>query len=74
MYNVIVSNKAEKVLAKLPAVIYSRIAIALSKLSVDPRPAGCKKLKGREAWRLRLGDYRAIYEIEDKNLLSESSP
>ncbi|WP_368501900.1 type II toxin-antitoxin system RelE/ParE family toxin [Flavitalea sp. BT771] len=36
----------------------------------DPRPSGCKKLKGRDAWRIRIGDYRGvIYEIHDGRLV-----
>jgi len=31
----------------------------------DPRPPGCRKLKGHEGWRIRIGDYRVIYEIDD---------
>jgi len=38
-------------------------------LGHDPRPAGCKKLKGRDAYRIRIGDYRAIYEIIDNKLI-----
>ena len=68
MYQVVVSNKAEKVLAKLPNTVYNRMASALRKLALNPRPAGCKKLRGRNAWRIRVGDYRAIYEIQDEIL------
>lgn len=39
-------------------------------LGNDPRPSGCKKLKGRDAYRIRIGDYRAIYEIQDNKLIS----
>jgi mRNA interferase RelE/StbE len=39
--------------------------MALEELAGDPRPPGIKKLKGREGWRLRIGDYRVIYEIDD---------
>ncbi|MEP6803906.1 MAG: type II toxin-antitoxin system RelE/ParE family toxin [Flavobacterium sp.] len=35
----------------------------------DPRPNGCKKLKGRSGYRIRIGDYRVIYEIFDGDLL-----
>jgi len=38
-------------------------------LENDPRPPGCKKLKGRLGYRIRVGDYRIIYEIQDKILL-----
>jgi len=41
----------------------------LLELEHDPRPPGCKKLRGRDAWRIRIGDYRAIYEIEDDRLI-----
>ena len=34
-------------------------------LAEKPRPEGCSKLTGREAWRIRVGDYRVIYEIHD---------
>ena len=38
-------------------------------LEQDPRPLGCKKLKGRDAYRIRIGDYRVIYEIQDGKLI-----
>ena len=38
-------------------------------LELDPRPSGCKKLKGRDAYRIRIGDYRVIYEIQDSRLM-----
>ncbi len=38
-------------------------------LAFDPRPSGCKKLKGRNAYRIRIGDYRAIYDIIDNKLI-----
>jgi mRNA interferase RelE/StbE len=41
----------------------------LIELGQDPKPPGCKKLKGRDAWRIRIGDYRAIYEINDGQLI-----
>jgi mRNA interferase RelE/StbE len=42
---------------------------AIRNLSANPRPAGCKKLKGLDAWRIRVGDYRVIYEIHDDVLV-----
>jgi mRNA interferase RelE/StbE len=41
---------------------------AISALATDPRPKGCKKLKGSEdeLWRIRVGDYRVVYFIEDE--------
>jgi mRNA interferase RelE/StbE len=40
-------------------------------LAIDPRPHGCKKLKGREGYRIRKGDFRIIYDIFDKVLVVE---
>lgn len=44
---------------------YERVCDAIRDLANDPRPPGCKKLGGREGWRIRIGQYRAIYEIKD---------
>ncbi len=46
-----------------------KIYESLKKLSVNPRPVGCKKLKNREGYRIRLGDYRAIYTIKENALI-----
>jgi len=46
----------------------TRLLAKLSELEANPRPSGCKKLKNRDAWRIRVGDYRVIYEIHDKIL------
>jgi mRNA interferase RelE/StbE len=70
MYSVVISNKAEKALLKFLDFIYSKITLALRNLSRNPRPAGCRKLKGQNAWSIRVGDYRVIYEIEDKISMS----
>ena len=43
----------------------TRVAAALRELASDPRPAGCKKLVNAGAWRVRVGDYRIIYDIDD---------
>ena len=68
-YEVLLAKAARKELTSLPVLVHDNIIEALSKLSVAPRPIGCKKLKGQKnAWRIRIGDYRVIYEIEDKVL------
>ena len=46
-----------------------RLARAIQRLGNDPRPPGCKKLIGRDAWRIREGRFRIIYEIHDGRLL-----
>lgn len=45
-----------------------RILARLAELELNPRPSDMKKLKGRSAWRIRVGDYRVIYEIHDRQL------
>jgi mRNA interferase RelE/StbE len=64
-YEVLILRRAQKELANLPKADYERVRDAVAALAENPRPAGCKKLVGREGWRIRSGDYRAIYEIDD---------
>ncbi|HXD78701.1 MAG TPA: type II toxin-antitoxin system RelE/ParE family toxin [Puia sp.] len=68
-YTVLILPSAQKQLSKLPNAIASRIEDKLLELGHGPRPPGCKKLRGRDAWRIRIGDYRAIYEIDDGRLI-----
>lgn len=68
-YTVLILPSAQKQLSKLPDNIATRIEDKMMELQHDPRPAGCKKLKGREAYRIRTGDYRVIYEIQDNQLI-----
>ncbi len=64
-YEVLILRRAQKELADLPKADYERVRDAVVALTENPRPAGCKKLVGREGWRIRSGDYRVIYEIDD---------
>lgn len=64
-YEVLILRRAQKELADLPKADYERVRDAVTALTENPRPAGCKKLVGREGWRIRSGDYRIIYEIDD---------
>lgn len=69
VYEILLSKAARKQLSTLPAFIHNKIIEDIANLSTSPRPAGCKKLKGyRNSYRIRPGDYRVIYEIEDKVL------
>lgn len=56
---------AEKQLAALDAGPYETVKRKIHSLAEDPRPSGCRKLANRNAWRIRVGDYRVIYEIND---------
>lgn len=67
-YRVILPKSVQKELDRLPDEISRRILTRLSLLETNPRPPDVKKLKGREAWRIRVGDYRVIYEIHDRIL------
>ena len=62
---VIIPKSVRKELDRLPDDVANRILARLAELEVNPRPADVKKLKGRDAWRIRVGDYRVIYEIHD---------
>jgi mRNA interferase RelE/StbE len=54
----------------LPARMASRIYTVIGKLATNPRPPGCVKLSGPDAlYRVRIGDYRLIYEIQDERLV-----
>ncbi len=68
-YKISISSKAEKQLAKLPTQFYAKIIENIFSLAENPRPSGCKKLKGRAGYRIRIGDYRVIYSIADSVLL-----
>ena len=68
-YHVKLSKNAERSLDVLPNEIVIRIYEALKKLSKNPKPFGYKKLKNREGYRIRSGDYRIIYTIDNQELL-----
>ncbi len=67
-YIITIGKTAQKQLDKLPDNIASSLFEAIAGLADNPRPHGCKKLKGRDAYRIRQGDYRIIYDIFDKVL------
>jgi mRNA interferase RelE/StbE len=64
-YQVLILRRAQKELSSLPRSDYERVRDEVGALSDNPRPPGCIKLVGREGWRVRVGAYRIIYEIDD---------
>ncbi|HEU4342430.1 MAG TPA: type II toxin-antitoxin system RelE/ParE family toxin [Candidatus Binatia bacterium] len=67
MPEVLLERAAERDLKRLPRPIFDRIISHLKALSQNPRPVGCKKIAGsRSDWRIRVGDYRILYEIDDR--------
>jgi mRNA interferase RelE/StbE len=71
-YYVAFASSAEKELKKLPGQLIARLIPHLENLSANPRPSGSKKLRGGDGeWRIRVGDYRVVYTIDDGKLLVE---
>ncbi len=69
-YRVEFSPAAEREFRKLGREIQLRLRPRIDALADDPRPAGAKKLKGRgELWRIRVGDYRIVYEVRNQILV-----
>ena len=69
-YAVQILPSAQRQLAKLDPPLRKRIAAAIDGLADNPRPSGGKKLQGAgNVWRIRVGDYRILYEIHDRQLL-----
>jgi len=66
-YEIRIIRSAEKELDNLPSTVYNRLSKRIISLGDKPRPVGVKKLSGREEYRLRVGDYRILYIIDDKN-------
>ena len=65
-----IEPRAEHELLSLPDDARRRVFRRIDRLQVEPCPAGCRKLAGREGvYRIRVGDYRIIYQIEDAALL-----
>jgi mRNA interferase RelE/StbE len=67
-YRLVIKKSAAKELERVePKTVRRRLVAAIEALGVDPRPTGCEKLAdAAEAYRIRQGDYRAVYAIDDK--------
>ena len=65
MYQLLIEKVVLKSLEKISEPYYSKIKLAILKLAKNPRPAGYKQLKGRDGFRIRVADYRIIYDIFD---------
>ena len=66
-YSITILRRAQKELSSLPKEPYVRVRDAIRLLAEAPRPDGSRKLAGRTGWRIRVGSYRVIYEIDDPN-------
>jgi mRNA interferase RelE/StbE len=67
VYAVLLEAGAERDLDRLDPPAFNRVIKRIRELGADPRPAGCRKLYGGSSeWRVRVGDYRVIYEVDDR--------
>jgi mRNA interferase RelE/StbE len=64
-YKLLIQRHAQKELSQLAQQEYGHVVAAIRLLNEDPRPHGCRKLSARDGWRIRVGDYRVIYEVDD---------
>jgi len=65
-YAIAIRRRAQKELQHLPPGAYEQARDAIRALAHNPRPTGCQKLTARSGWRIRVGEFRVIYEIDDK--------
>ena len=69
-YQIIITKSIQKQLDNLPNNIQERVYDKISQLAEEPRPDGVVKLKGYDnEYRIRIGDYRLVYEIQDEQLI-----
>jgi len=65
-YRVLLPKRVQKQLDVLPSTVFDRVDEHIASLRYEPRPAGVVKLKGLpSSYRVRVGDYRVIYEVDD---------
>ena len=66
-YALRLGGRARRELARLPHDVITRIDKAITALAENPRPPGCKKLRSKtpEGWRVRVGVYRVLYQLDD---------
>lgn len=69
LYEIIIPKSVQKELDNISDLFYSRIASKILELEKNPRPAGCLKLSDSDEYRLRVGAFRILYEIDDKTKL-----
>lgn len=68
-YTILITKTVQKQLQKLPGDLADKLEARMLTLEINPRPPGCKKLSNVNAYRIRTGNYRIIYEIRDDILI-----
>jgi mRNA interferase RelE/StbE len=69
MYEVRISRPAQRSMDRLTIDVRSRLDSAIRALGTEARPPGSLKLSGANLWRIRVGDYRVVYDIRDQELI-----
>lgn len=69
MYAIELKKSAAREIEALPLADRRRVVERIGRLADDPRPRGCEKLAGGERYRVRQGDYRIVYSVEDALLV-----
>lgn len=65
-YRVLLLPRARKDLDAFEGRVFSKLRDAIKTLAKNPRPVGCRKLSSDDGYRIRIGDYRIVYRVEDK--------
>ncbi|MGD0768767.1 MAG: type II toxin-antitoxin system RelE/ParE family toxin [Tepidisphaeraceae bacterium] len=69
-FTILYRASVKREMRRLDAVMVKRIDAAILALAENPRPSGCVRLSGQShLWRIRVGDYRVLYEIQDQQLV-----
>jgi mRNA interferase RelE/StbE len=68
-YELEILPSAQRSLNRLDRPVRRRVATRIDALAEDPRPQGATKLVGSKHWRIRIGDYRVVYDIKDAQLI-----
>jgi mRNA interferase RelE/StbE len=69
MYKIELRRRAQRALDRLPKTDFQAVVEAMKELAQTPRPRGVEKVKSTGLWRIRQGDYRIIYSIDDNQYL-----
>lgn len=70
-YTIVFRPSAKRELHKLPKQSIKIVSDAIDALAINPRPTGYKKLVSKTSFRIRVGNYRIVYDIQDKQLVIE---
>ncbi|MCX5725549.1 MAG: type II toxin-antitoxin system RelE/ParE family toxin [Nitrospirae bacterium] len=70
-YSLFLKKSAERDLRKIPQTDLQRIIQRIKELAATPRPSSSEKLAGQDSYRIRQGDYRTVYTVDDDRQLIE---